>query len=279
MPNHEPDKAAAALKAMEDSARASPNVQDLSYFNTHRNRYLRTLSRICALQPPGARVLDVGSHLLHLTGALSLLGFQTYGMDVPVFSQNENMRSRADRYGIRNFPVDTFQDGAFLAGMEESFDLIVFTEIMEHITFNPVLFWRRIHQLLKVGGAIYITTPNALTPWKILATIKNAVTLRGTGLPVHRIFDTITYGHHWKEYTGREIRRYFRMLSADFDVTVRYFSLEPEPVAAPAMSPKTLARRLVNSSAGIVPAFSEQIEAVVRLPRKTDWTLGPPAFG
>jgi hypothetical protein len=36
--------------------------------------------------------------------------------------------------------------------------------------------------------------------------------------------------------------------------------------------------RLVNSAAAIVPAFRDQIEAVVRLPRKTGWTLEPPRF-
>ena len=268
----------AALKAVEAAVRESSNVRDLFYFATHRSRYERTLARIRELEAPGARILDIGSHLLHLTSSLSLLGFQAHGMDVPVFSQSEGIKSRAARYEIENHSVDAFQDGTFLPGMEDSFDLVVFTEIMEHITFNPVLFWRRIYQLLKVGGSIYITTPNALTPWKILATIKNAVTLRGTGLPAHRIFDTVTYGHHWKEYTGREIRDYFRMLSPDFEVAVSYFDLDSQGDGPGKASLKTLARKFVNSSAGIVPPFREQIEAIVRLNRKTGWTLTPPAF-
>jgi 2-polyprenyl-6-hydroxyphenyl methylase/3-demethylubiquinone-9 3-methyltransferase len=179
---------------------------------------------------------------------------------------------------VHNHSVADIQSGTFLPATEDSFDLIVFTEIMEHITFNPVLFWRRIYQLLKVGGAIYITTPNALTPWKILATVKNALTLRGAGLPMHRIFDTVTYGHHWKEYTGHEMRGYFKALNPDFDVTVSYFGLDTEPRRAGALSIKTMARYLVNSAARIIPAFRDQIEVVVRLSRKTLWTLEPPDF-
>ena len=93
---------------------------------------------------------------------------------------------------------------------------------------------------------------------------------------MHRIFDTVTYGHHWKEYTGREIRDYFRKLNPDFDVAIGYFDLAGD--APPTRSAKARVVRLVNSTAGIVPAFRDQIEAVVRLPRKTGWTLEPPEF-
>jgi 2-polyprenyl-3-methyl-5-hydroxy-6-metoxy-1,4-benzoquinol methylase len=267
-----------ALETVAKDARETAHRNDMIYFAAHRSRYERTLARICELQPPGADVLDIGSHFLHVGSALALLGFNSQGMDVPVFSESDLATSRARRYGVRNHSVDAFQDGAFLPGKEESFDLIVFTEIMEHITFNPVLFWRRIYQLLKVGGSIYLTTPNALTPWKILATVKNAVTLRGAGLPVHRIFDTMTYGHHWKEYSGREMRSYFKMLNPDFDVAVSYFSLDSNGSPAGKLSPKTMARWLVNSAGHIVPPFREQIEAVVCIKRKTGWTLSPPEF-
>jgi len=265
-----------ALNAVAEDIRETGNENDIRYFAEHRARYLRTLARIRAMSPPAGRMLDVGSHFLHQTAALSRLGYEAHGMDVSVFSESGLARGRADRFGVRNHSVDAFQNGAFLPGMDGEFDLVVFTEIMEHITFNPVLFWRRIYQLLKVGGAIYITTPNALTLWKILAVIKNALTLRGAGLPMHRIFDTVTYGHHWKEYTGREMRGYFRLLSPDFEVGVGYFNLDSGTPGA--TSPKAMAVRLVNSAAAIVPAFRDQIEAVVRLPRKTGWTLEPPRF-
>jgi 2-polyprenyl-6-hydroxyphenyl methylase/3-demethylubiquinone-9 3-methyltransferase len=82
----------------------------------------------------------------------------------------------------------------------EDFDVVVFTEILEHITFTPVLFWRRIYKLLKVGGSIYLTTPNALTPWKMLHVVKRLVTQNGVGITTPEIFHTVTFGHHWKEF-------------------------------------------------------------------------------
>jgi 2-polyprenyl-3-methyl-5-hydroxy-6-metoxy-1,4-benzoquinol methylase len=278
MPNTGQYTAAEALDAVARDVRETANANDMKYFAEHRGRYLRTLRKIQEITPPGSRVLDVGSHFLHLTSALSLLGFQSHGMDVSVFSESDLARSRASRHGVQNHCVADFQSGAFLPAADDSVDLVVFTEIMEHITFNPVLFWRRIYQILKAGGSIYITTPNALTPWKILATIKNALTLRGTGLPMHRIFDTVTYGHHWKEYTGREMRQYFKMLTPDFAVSIRYFSVDSEIPPSRPGSPKTIARQLVNSSARILPPFRDQIEAIVSLGSKTGWTLKSPEF-
>ena len=278
MPDIGQDAVSAALNAVAQDVRETANVNDSLYFAEHRGRYLRTLARIQEISRPGCRVLDVGSHFLHQTTALKLLGFQSHGMDVSVFSQSDLVKNRAARHGVENLCVDDFQSGTFMPAAEDYYDLVVFTEIMEHITFNPVLFWRRIYQILKVGGFIYITTPNALTPWKILATIKNALTLRGAGLPMHRIFDTVTYGHHWKEYSGREMRDYFKLLTPDFDASVSYFSLESDAPTALRLSPKTMAQGLVNSSARIVPAFHDQIEVIVRLNRRTGWTFEAPGF-
>ena len=41
----------------------------------------------------------------------------------------------------------------------------------------------------------------------------------GGGLSVHDILHIRTYGHHWKEYSAREISAYFRALSPDFEIS------------------------------------------------------------
>ncbi len=43
---------------------------------------------------------------------------------------------------IQNVSSDSQQTGEFLEGHDNSFDLIVRTEMLEHIAFNPVAFWR-----------------------------------------------------------------------------------------------------------------------------------------
>jgi hypothetical protein len=39
------------------------------------------------------------------------------------------------------------------------------------------------------------------------------------GIGTDEIMDAGTFGHHWKEYSIREIEHYFRKLSADFTLT------------------------------------------------------------
>ena len=140
--------------------------------------------------------------------------------------------------------------------------MVVFCEILEHITFNPVRFWRRVYDLLRPGGFIYLTTPNSL---RLTNTLKTAFRLgarRGVGIPLEEIFGHVTYGHHWKEYSASELVDYFGRLSPDFRVETRYvdFGLEGRAWSAP-----------IRLFGGILPPFRPHLEAVVRIPAKTTW--------
>ena len=183
-----------ASRAVDSIARAL----DVEYFS-HLPRYRRNLSRIADLSSRGSRILDIGSHYLHQSVAMKLLGYNVVGMDVDVFASNPTIVERARRFSIDNRSENNPASGVFLQGEENSFDLILFSEIMEHITFNPILFWKRCYALLKPGGIIYVTTPNSTTLWKMSSVIKNAIFLRGWGTDVTAILSTVTYGHHWKE--------------------------------------------------------------------------------
>src|SRR6185312_3116196 len=84
---------------------------------------------------------------------------------------------------------------------DDSVDVVLFTEIIEHITFNPVAMWRAIHRVMRPGGTIVVTTPNyyalrgrALAPLRFLRG-------GGGGLTVDALIGEQTLAHHWKEYS------------------------------------------------------------------------------
>jgi SAM-dependent methyltransferase len=264
-----------ALTAVGEDVTARANSHDLAYFQ-HRPRYQRNLERIDELCPVNGRVLDIGSHYLHTACALTAMGFQVVGMDVSAFAEAEIVRDRARRFHVENIAVDDLAAGDFLPGQNDSFDLVVFSEILEHITFNPVRFWKRVYEVLRPGGAIYLTTPNALTPWKIMSTIKRAILLEGIGITIPMIFRTVTYGHHWKEYSSSEVRRYFQMLSPDFEVSVRTYSYRPPPPSG--FSAKAATRSLCVRLSQAIPAFRDELDVVVRLRDRTTWSLESPQF-
>jgi 2-polyprenyl-3-methyl-5-hydroxy-6-metoxy-1,4-benzoquinol methylase len=238
---------------------------DQNYFNSQLRRYLYSIRRISQLCPMPCRVLDIGSHYLHQSTLLSLLGYDVCGLDVPLFTDAAFIQERSKLMKIQNVSSGSQQSGDFLEGHDNSFNLIVCTEMLEHIAFNPVAFWRRVWELLSTGGMIYVTTPNV---FRIRALVKNLirlVTFEGVGIPVDEILTVITYGHHWKEYSPREIRKYFNRLSPDFAVETRTY---PDAESDDSFLSKALE---------IVPAFRTNIEVVIKLHSKTDF-LAPPVL-
>jgi 2-polyprenyl-3-methyl-5-hydroxy-6-metoxy-1,4-benzoquinol methylase len=238
---------------------------DANYFDSQLTRFRYSVGRIMQLRPPSCRVLDIGSHYLHQAVLLSLLGYDVVGLDVPLFTDAPFVRERADAMNVRNISSLGHQAGEFLEGCEGKFDLIICTEMLEHIAFNPVAFWRRVWQLLADGGMIYVTTPNSFRMRALLKAFYRLVTFKGLGLPIDEVLTVITYGHHWKEYSAREIREYFHRLSPDFTV---------ETSTYPDADSKNSA---LSRSFEIFPPFRSNIEAIVRLRSKTRF-MAPPVL-
>lgn len=46
---------------------------------------------------------------------------------------------------------------------DASFDVVLFSELIEHLGVNPVRALSEIHRVLRPGGALVLTTPNALS--------------------------------------------------------------------------------------------------------------------
>jgi 2-polyprenyl-3-methyl-5-hydroxy-6-metoxy-1,4-benzoquinol methylase len=271
---------AVALARVRDEVIRSDSVRDGEYFARHEARFRQTLARFREVVAPGARVLDVGSHLLHQGAALSELGYSVVGVDVPVFAALDLVTGRSREFHIENHAVefDAIARGEFLPGRENSMDAVFFCEVLEHITFNPIAFWRRIHELLRVDGVIYITTPNAFNLLAVLSGAYGLVTGRRLGLRVAQILEHVTYGHHWKEYSAWEIRRYFAMLSPDFAVRVHRFHFGDAPDPFPGAGSRMRLLRLVRRVGNLIPPFAEQLEAIVTLKSRTPWLREPPAY-
>jgi 2-polyprenyl-3-methyl-5-hydroxy-6-metoxy-1,4-benzoquinol methylase len=219
---------------------------------------------------PPCSVLDIGSHYLHQGAVLARMGYEVTGIDVPLFTEAPMVMARAQAFGIRNVAVDAIDRGEFLPGEEGRYGLVVFTEILEHITFNPVRFWRRVHALLAPRGIVYLSTPNSLRPAAWLRAQRDLLRLRGRGLEIDDILATVTYGHHWKEYSAREIHRYFALLSTDFSVSTQGYSTDLDDSTGLAGRVKRLLAR--------VPAWRSDIEAVIRLEGHAGFAAAPPAL-
>lgn len=259
---------ACALRTVSGMVEAQ-RAGDENYFRSQLPRYVRTMRRIQQLKPEPCRVLDIGSHYLHQALLLQALGHEMTGIDVGIFTGAGMVKERAARFCIRNFEVNDIETGRFLPGQDGRFDLILFTEVLEHITFNPVRFWQRVYELLSPGGLVYISTPNSMRPAEWMRSILHLLAFRGRGIGIEEIMQNVTYGHHWKEYSAWEIKRYFSLLSPDFDVSTRWYSSDLNGGGV-----KTLLKKFL----GVVPCLRSDIEAVVSLRARTGYAARAPGL-
>lgn len=193
---------------------------DTGYLLTHYRRFRGTIGQFLSRWPhEGGRVLDVGAHWLHQAMALSKCGFSVTAADFPATLELESVKALARAQQIDLLVFEELYSGKAFAGIDESsIDVVFFTEILEHITFNPVAFWKSVYRVLKPGGRIILTTPNFYRKRGHAWSVKRFLSGFGAGIENTEILNTPTYGHHWKEFSRKEVCHYFCSLSPDFHI-------------------------------------------------------------
>jgi 2-polyprenyl-6-hydroxyphenyl methylase/3-demethylubiquinone-9 3-methyltransferase len=195
---------------------------DFPYLRHHYPRYLATKRNVCAAGPLplGSVVLDVGAHWLHQAALYASDRCHVFAMDLPATMARPEVQAFAQTHDITLLEESQLETAESLAALpESSVDLVLFTEIIEHITFNPVAMWKQIYRVLKPRGRIIVTTPNYYATggraWKAGRFLSGF----GNGIEALDILEKHTYAHHWKEFSLRELIYYFCVLSPDFDCT------------------------------------------------------------
>ena len=246
------------------------------YFNFHKNRFKRFdnfLDNITINKPHIKKVLDIGSHYLHNSVLLSLRDFNVDSMDVSEFWNLDFVKNRSKKYDLNPIIENKLSELNTISNKNNHYDLIIFTEILEHITFNPINFWKIIYKVLKPGGIIYITTPNSIAMPNFIRKIKNIILLKSTGKSVDQIMSNLTYGHHWKEYSSYEIIKYFKLMSDDFDVKINPFYYVKYNLNFPNLTFKVL-----HNFGNFTKIFSSDLEVIVTLDKKTNWKIKSPDY-
>lgn len=192
---------------------------DKAYLNAHFERFTGTFRQFVGHWggDASARVLDIGAHWLHQSVLFAQAGFRVTAGDFSATLELEGVRRLARHHDIEILIYDEIQSGRALDGIDDdSVDVVLFTEILEHITFNPVAFWKAIYRVMRPGGRIVVTTPNFYAAGSRAWQWKRFLSGFGAGIENTEILQTPTYGHHWKEYSRKEVCHYFCSLSPDF---------------------------------------------------------------
>ncbi len=155
------------------------------YLDIHAARYLDTLS---LLGPgPGQRLLDVGAFPGHLTLLAHHFGYQVEGLTGRAESTT-SLNQIVTRLRHHQIPVTIADvESEPFPYSDESFDVVLALEIIEHLHYNPFRLLREAFRVLKPNGRILLSTPN-------LARLENLLHLF-KGLSIHsdlrRRFDEV----------------------------------------------------------------------------------------
>jgi SAM-dependent methyltransferase len=108
--------------------------------------YLRQLEN-----PSAISILEVGAGLGYLTYALGKCGYRVTGIDL----STDAVQSARGRFGDY-FKCCSCEE---LASSGSRFDVIIVTEVIEHVT-DPVSFLKAVRSCLTSNGVVLLTTPN-----------------------------------------------------------------------------------------------------------------------
>ena len=241
------------------------NGEEKYYYNHHIKRYERMFNSIIKLSNKRKIVLNIGSHYLHQAMLLSLSGFDVICVDIPNFANQKNIKERAKKFNINLFAINDLENGINILIEKKSIDIILFTEILEHITFNPVKFWRSISSIMSKKSFIYISTPNSMRLLNIISTVYNAMLMRRIGLDTISILNQDTYGHHWKEYSAKEIKYYFNEINPNFNIKIYYYHYRE---ITKIKGLKSFLRKIIILTGRFFRVFSDELEIIVYKNRK-----------
>jgi 2-polyprenyl-3-methyl-5-hydroxy-6-metoxy-1,4-benzoquinol methylase len=181
-----------------EKAQTSSDASRQYYVDLHKERFADIL-QICRsyVANPSARVLDVGrseltAHLLKLYSNVT-----TLGIDLSTDDGGHREMSRMET--VAHIAFDLLNSTQIDKWPESGgFDLIVFSEVLEHLSVAPEFVFALLNSLLSDTGVLICTTPNA-------ADVAKRVRLVCGRNPFERIRLYSTNPGHIREYTRHEL--------------------------------------------------------------------------
>jgi 2-polyprenyl-3-methyl-5-hydroxy-6-metoxy-1,4-benzoquinol methylase len=125
----------------------------LGYTRAYRNRFALTMNLVRQTARPPARVLDLAAAQGNFSLALAEEGYAVTWNDL-----REELAGYV-RLKYERGALDFQPGNAFELRLEEPFDLVVATEVIEHVA-HPDEFLSHLLHLVRRGGYAILTTPN-----------------------------------------------------------------------------------------------------------------------
>lgn len=240
-------------------------VANLSVEAQQRYRLIRRL--LLRDVPPPARIVELGAAPGDQIAELASAGYQTTAVDIGVASDEwgdgsaGRMRRLFEQCHVELIVWDLEEAPYPLA--DASFDAVIMTEVYEHLRDYPIRSLVEARRILKPGGRLYFTTPNA-------AYVMNRVRLllgKSVATPLHDWIGGVPHARHAREYTFSEVQE----LMAQAGFTVRLVTSRHFHFTSGRTGPiPLLAKGMIDLVARVRPTLGPSIVVVAdRAPEST----------
>jgi glycosyltransferase involved in cell wall biosynthesis/SAM-dependent methyltransferase len=200
------------------------------YFNTHQSRLAKTLE-ITPAGGPCDRILDMGAYLQITPALKTRLG---YG---EVRGSYYGQAGRVDRRAVTSEEGESFD--CYIDHFDAERDrfpypdghyaTVLCCELIEHLAADPIHMMAEINRILRPGGHLVLTTPNA-AGLRAIAAILQGYHSGFFSAYVRPSEEGETEARHNREYAPREVRRLLE--NAGFEIIrleTGEFREEPHP--------------------------------------------------
>lgn len=191
------------------------------YLEAMRSFYDRVYRDILDISHEGSVVIELGAYLGVVSLALKNSGFKVTACDIPLFYERKNVREYLKQLDLDYSAFDLAE--AMYPLPDGKADLIVATEVIEHLPFNLIPVFTKLRSALKKGGYIYISTPNGAAILKRLRFLLKGIQ---PNFNVNELVEqcdptkNMSVGLHWREYSKKELVELLN--SCDFEVEKIY---------------------------------------------------------
>lgn len=200
-------------------------------WDVEQERYIETCRRIPPAVSTESRILDLGSSRPWLPFIQVILGFR----QIVLNTSYPDSHFVDDGLTIRGEPDADVRVSVFDVERErfphedDSFDVVLCLEVLEHLAIDPMAMMAEINRVLKPGGTLVLSTPNAVR-------YRNVVNmLLGEHPAGWTPFNGYDHNRHNREYTAAEI-----------DLLLRAAGLTPGEITTFGNKPQSRRRQVMQ---------------------------------
>lgn len=246
---------AAFIQSMRHSTSWKSHPYSIRYLRTAKHRLLRIVASIPSA-PHHLRILDIG------TTPLTFFIRQQFPQHViSTVDLTPLWRDHSQANQIQFHACDLVAQE--LPHSDKTFDIVIFTEVLEHLDAPPTLILKKIQRVLKPGGTLIFSVPN-------FTCLRNRILILCGRNPLAMWHETPMSVHgygHLREYTRHEVIQL--LTTCAFQITSLNY-IQPQVFDAFTRTDLTFFKKLITATYYIVSSYPSLRQFIFVKCKKSD---------